>query len=72
MSEFYCLWCLFLLETAEICNYLNVFRVSLKSAPSNVNAMRPGSIYWIEITPSAEYSEILLQFKITVFFTNIF
>ncbi len=44
MSEFYCLQCLFLLETAVIGSYWYAFRVSLKSAPRNVKAMRPGSI----------------------------
>ncbi len=43
MSEFYC-QCLFLLETAVMCSYCYVFRVSLKSAPRYVNAMRPGII----------------------------
>ncbi len=42
MAEFYCLLCLFLLETAVICSYWYIFRVSLKSAPRYVNAMRPG------------------------------
>ncbi len=42
VSEFYCH--LFLLETAVKCSYWYVFRVSLKSAPSYLNAMRPGSI----------------------------
>ncbi len=35
---------LFLLETAVKCSYWYIFRVSLKSAPRYVNAMRPGSI----------------------------
>ncbi len=42
MAEFYCLLCLFLLETAVICSYWYISRVSLKSAPRYVNAMRPG------------------------------
>ncbi len=47
MSEFYCLWCLFLLETAVICSYWYVFGVSLKSVPRYVNSMRPGCIFHI-------------------------
>ncbi len=42
MSEFYCLLCLFLLETAVIYSYSYVFGVSL-SAPRYINAMRQGS-----------------------------
>ncbi len=58
MSEFHCLTCLFLLETAVICTYWYEFHISLKSAPRYIHAMRPGRHY-VMLNGYSQWSNIM-------------